>query len=71
MKEIKAIDVRSAFRMGILFYGVVVGGIVLVFSAAEGLALAGGVFSVPEFGVGTFILLIGASLYVIIGGVSP
>lgn len=70
MKEIKSIDLRSAFRVGLLFYGAVVGVIALAFLAAEGIALAQGTFSVPEFLIGSMVLLIGASLYVVFGGVT-
>ena len=68
MKEIKSIDLRSAFRFGLLFYGAVVGTITLVFLGAELLALLRGNFSVVEFLVGGFVLLVGAALYVLFGG---
>lgn len=70
MKEIKSIELRSAFRVGFLFYGAVVGIITLVFLAAEVLAMVRGVFNIPEFLIGSLMLLIGASLYVIFGGVT-
>ncbi len=70
MKEIKYIELRSAFRIGLLFYGAAVGIISLIFLAAEVLALAGGVFSLPEFLIGSMVLVLGTCLYVVLGGVA-
>ena len=68
MKEITQIDLWSAFRVGLLFYGAVVGLITLFFLGAEFLAWTQGIFSISELAVGSLVLVIGALFYVVFGG---
>lgn len=70
MKEVKFIDPKSAFRLGVIFYTVVVGIIASLFFFYEIYSMAIGTMSFFEGVVGLVMLIIGSGLYVLFGSLS-
>ena len=70
MKEVKSIDVRSAFLVGLVFYAAVVGLIALLFLGAELLSTLRGEMQGMEFLVGLLLLVIGGTAYVAFGALT-